>query len=183
MPYEVPNDVIMYHEKRIEWNILISACMPYGVIQKHAPDMSRDIQTIKQTNMATLEYMSVPLKRTWEVDLIKPLKTFIANTYSSCNPDDYSQALADFNKLRNNTISKSVDKHESALEVLYRWVFIICSMTSLLLLWWTVRSALRKISRPSIVNSSQWDRPMHAVSISVELLRSLLYFLQLSIPI
>jgi len=30
MPYEVPNDVIMYHEKRIEWNILISACMPYG---------------------------------------------------------------------------------------------------------------------------------------------------------
>jgi len=28
MPYEVPNDVIMYHEKRIEWNILISACMP-----------------------------------------------------------------------------------------------------------------------------------------------------------
>jgi len=30
MLYEVPNDVIMYHEKRIEWNILISACMPYG---------------------------------------------------------------------------------------------------------------------------------------------------------
>jgi len=29
MPYEVPNDVIMHHEKRIEWNILISSCMPY----------------------------------------------------------------------------------------------------------------------------------------------------------
>jgi len=29
MSYEVPNDVIMYHEKRIEWNILISDCMPY----------------------------------------------------------------------------------------------------------------------------------------------------------
>jgi len=29
MPYEVPNDVIMYHEKRIERNYLISACMPY----------------------------------------------------------------------------------------------------------------------------------------------------------
>jgi len=29
MPYEVPNyDVIMYHEKRIELNILISARMP-----------------------------------------------------------------------------------------------------------------------------------------------------------
>jgi len=31
MPYEVPHDVIMYHEKRIEWNILISACMPYTI--------------------------------------------------------------------------------------------------------------------------------------------------------
>jgi len=29
MPCEVPNDVIMYHEKRIECNILISAWMPY----------------------------------------------------------------------------------------------------------------------------------------------------------
>jgi len=29
MPYEVPNDVIMYHEKRIELNILIYACIPY----------------------------------------------------------------------------------------------------------------------------------------------------------
>jgi len=29
MPFEVPNGVIMYHEKRIEWNILISACMHY----------------------------------------------------------------------------------------------------------------------------------------------------------
>jgi len=34
MPYEVPNDVIMYHEKRIEWNILIFACMPYGMTEK-----------------------------------------------------------------------------------------------------------------------------------------------------
>jgi len=35
MPYEVPNDVIMYHEKRIEWNILISACKPYGFSPFH----------------------------------------------------------------------------------------------------------------------------------------------------
>jgi len=26
MPYKVPNDVIMWHEKRIKLNILISAC-------------------------------------------------------------------------------------------------------------------------------------------------------------
>jgi len=28
MPYEVPNDVIMQHQKRIKFNILISACTP-----------------------------------------------------------------------------------------------------------------------------------------------------------
>jgi len=32
MPYEVPNDVIMLHEKRIELNILITACMPYSAL-------------------------------------------------------------------------------------------------------------------------------------------------------
>jgi len=34
MPYEVPNDVIMYNEKRIEWNMLISACMPYSIFRQ-----------------------------------------------------------------------------------------------------------------------------------------------------
>ena len=66
------------------------------------------------------EYICVPLKRTVEVDFVKPLRSFIADTYTTCNPDDYNQALTEFNKLRNNTIAKSVDKHESALEVLYR---------------------------------------------------------------
>jgi len=65
-------------------------------------------------------YVAVPLKKTWEVDLIKPLKTFITDTYSSCDQEDYSSALTEFNKLRNNAIAKSVDKHDSALEVLYR---------------------------------------------------------------
>jgi len=26
-------------------------------------------------------FLAVPLKRTWEVDLVKPLKTFISDTY------------------------------------------------------------------------------------------------------
>ncbi|ELT89341.1 hypothetical protein CAPTEDRAFT_127570 [Capitella teleta] len=66
-------------------------------------------------------YQAVPLKRTWEVDLEKPLKTFIANTFTECKPEDYATALSDFSKLRNSMIAKSVDKHESALEVLYRY--------------------------------------------------------------
>ena len=68
--------------------------------------------------MAT--YLAVPLKRTFEVDIVKPLRTFIADTYNNVNPEDYTKALQEFSKLRNSMISKSVDKHESALEVLYR---------------------------------------------------------------
>ena len=70
--------------------------------------------------MAT--YLAVPLKRTWEVDLIKPIKKFIADTYGTDNESDYNNALQEFCKLRGNIITKSVDKHESALEVLYRFV-------------------------------------------------------------
>ncbi len=68
--------------------------------------------------MAT--YLAVPLKRTWEIDVVKPLRTFIADIYNNANPEEYNKALQEFNKLRNTMISKSVDKHETALEVLYR---------------------------------------------------------------
>ncbi|XP_059160822.1 programmed cell death 6-interacting protein-like isoform X2 [Physella acuta] len=66
-------------------------------------------------------FICVQLKKTYEVDLVKPLRTFIQNTYNQASPDDYNQALSEFNKLRNAMITKSVDKHESALEVLYRY--------------------------------------------------------------
>lgn len=70
--------------------------------------------------MAT--FLAVPLKQTQEVELVKPLRSFIQNTFSQADPDEYNQALNEFSKLRNLMISKSVDKHESALEVLYRYV-------------------------------------------------------------
>jgi len=55
---------------------------------------------------------------------VKPLKTFIVDTYSGSESEEFDQALNEFNKLRNSTISKSVDKHESSLEVLCRWVLV-----------------------------------------------------------
>lgn len=68
--------------------------------------------------MAT--FLAVPLKQTQEVDLIKPMRSFIQNTFSQADPDDYNKALNEFSKLRNLMIAKSVDKHDSALEILYR---------------------------------------------------------------
>ena len=68
--------------------------------------------------MAT--FLAVPLKQTQEVELIKPLRSFIQNTFGNADPEDYNNALNEFSKLRNLMLAKSVDKHESALEVLYR---------------------------------------------------------------
>ncbi|KAK7480996.1 hypothetical protein BaRGS_00027811 [Batillaria attramentaria] len=69
--------------------------------------------------MATM--LAIPLKKTYEIDLIKPLRNFIQSTFTQANPEDYNNALTEFNKLRNTMITKSVDKHESALEVLCRY--------------------------------------------------------------
>ncbi|XP_048781055.2 programmed cell death 6-interacting protein-like isoform X3 [Ostrea edulis] len=76
--------------------------------------------------MAT--FLAVPLKQTQEVELTKPLRSFIQNTFSQAEPDDYNHALNEFSKLRNLMIAKSVDKHESALEVLYRYYDQLCTI-------------------------------------------------------
>ncbi|ESO09518.1 hypothetical protein HELRODRAFT_185356 [Helobdella robusta] len=64
-------------------------------------------------------FLSIPNKKTWEVDLVKPLKSFIQETYG--NTEDHTAALNELNKLRLNMILKAGDKHESALEAIYRY--------------------------------------------------------------
>uniref|UniRef100_T1JEE5 BRO1 domain-containing protein n=1 Tax=Strigamia maritima TaxID=126957 RepID=T1JEE5_STRMM len=67
------------------------------------------------------EFIAVPQKKTSQVDLIKPLKNIISSTYStSDNPEDYSEALDELNKLRMSA-TKILDKHESSLDILYRY--------------------------------------------------------------
>ncbi|XP_029637288.1 programmed cell death 6-interacting protein isoform X4 [Octopus sinensis] len=66
-------------------------------------------------------FLGVQLKKTYEVDLVKPMRTFIENMISSADVNEYNSSLNEFNKLRNSMMAKSVDKHESALEVLYRY--------------------------------------------------------------
>lgn len=68
--------------------------------------------------MAT--YLAVPLKKTFEIDLTKPLRQFIANTFTNANAQDYESALQEFNKLRSSVVSKAADKHESSLDVMNR---------------------------------------------------------------
>lgn len=64
--------------------------------------------------------LCIPVKKTFEVDLSKPLRSFIASAYGNTNPDEYNYALSELNKLRSNFIAKSGEKQENALDVCYR---------------------------------------------------------------
>lgn len=67
-------------------------------------------------------FLSIQNKKTWEVDLVGPLKNFIQETYESTgDSNDNLAALNELNKLRSNIILKADDKHESALEAIYRY--------------------------------------------------------------
>lgn len=64
--------------------------------------------------------ISVPLKKSQNVELIKPLSNYIKNTFSDEKLHDVKEALAELSQLRINATQKSLDKHETSLEVLQR---------------------------------------------------------------
>ncbi|MGH0151522.1 UNVERIFIED_CONTAM: hypothetical protein FKN15_075216 [Acipenser sinensis] len=67
--------------------------------------------------MAT--FISVPLKKSSEVDLVKPLTKFICATYSAGEDQgEYVRAVEELNKLRKSAVGRPLDKHESSLEIL-----------------------------------------------------------------
>lgn len=66
------------------------------------------------------ELLSVPLKKPSDVDIITPLKNIIQSRYSTADkPEDCSEAINEFSKLRNNAIWKAFEKYESSLEIIY----------------------------------------------------------------
>lgn len=67
------------------------------------------------------DLISVPLKKPSDVDIVKPLKNMIQSRYSTADkPEDYSEAINEFAKLRSTAIWRAFEKYESSLEVLYR---------------------------------------------------------------
>lgn len=68
------------------------------------------------------ELIAIPLKKPSDVDVIKPLTNVIKSTYNSAtNQKDYTEAINDFSKLRNNALWRAFEKYESSLEVIYRY--------------------------------------------------------------
>jgi len=69
------------------------------------------------------DILAIPLKKTSEVDLIKPLKNVIALRFSTAdNPEDFGESIIELNRMRNNANIRALDKQESSLEVLCKLV-------------------------------------------------------------
>ena len=66
--------------------------------------------------------LAVPLKNSAELDLVRPLKYFIKNTFGDEGSDDYSSQLDELHRLRNNAVCRKLDKHNTSLETLARCV-------------------------------------------------------------
>ncbi|KAM8759193.1 programmed cell death 6-interacting protein isoform 2-T2 [Rhynchonycteris naso] len=75
-------------------------------------------------------FISVPPKKTSEVDLAKPLVKFIQQTYPSGGEEQaqYCRAAEELSKLRRAALGRPLDKHEGALETLLRYYDQICSI-------------------------------------------------------
>ncbi|TSK31382.1 Programmed cell death 6-interacting protein [Bagarius yarrelli] len=77
--------------------------------------------------MAT--FISVPLKKSSEVDLVKPLSKFITSAYPAGEEQtEYLRAVDELNKLRKSALGRPLDKHESSLETLLRYYDQLCAV-------------------------------------------------------
>ena len=67
------------------------------------------------------EVLSVPLKKTNDIDITKPLKTLITSTYSTADqPQDYTDAISELQKLR-NVATKNPDRSDASLEAMLKY--------------------------------------------------------------
>ncbi|XP_024114842.1 programmed cell death 6-interacting protein isoform X1 [Oryzias melastigma] len=77
--------------------------------------------------MAT--FISVPLKKSSEVDLVKPLSKYITVSYPAGEEQaEYVRAVDELNKLRKNALGRPLDKHDSSLEILLRYYDQLCAL-------------------------------------------------------
>ncbi|KMQ85728.1 programmed cell death 6-interacting protein [Lasius niger] len=75
------------------------------------------------------ELIAIPLKKPSDVDIIKPLTNVIKSTYNSpSNQKDYTDAITEFSKLRNNALWRAFEKYESSLQVIYSYYDQLCAL-------------------------------------------------------
>jgi len=65
-------------------------------------------------------FIQVPLKKTYEVDVTRPIYSFMMDAYTDLQPRDYTVPVGELNKLRSSFIAKLSDKSEASLDLMYR---------------------------------------------------------------
>ena len=76
---------------------------------------------IHSDSLKMTEVLSVPLKKTNDIDITKPLKTLITSTYSTADqPQDYTDAISELQKLR-NVATKNPDRSDASLEAMHKY--------------------------------------------------------------
>ncbi|XP_048881865.1 programmed cell death 6-interacting protein-like [Brienomyrus brachyistius] len=74
-------------------------------------------------------FISVPLKKSSEVDLVKPLSKYIAHTYAPGEErTQHLRAVEELDGLRISAVCRQLDKREGSLEVLYRYYDQLCAI-------------------------------------------------------
>ena len=69
------------------------------------------------------DILAIPLKKTSEVDIVKPLKNLIALRFSTAdNPENFDEAIVELNRLRSVATVRNLDKQESSIEILARLI-------------------------------------------------------------
>ena len=70
--------------------------------------------------MATQGLLAVPPKQTKSVEFSQSFLRFIGNNYDD-TPSRYADAVSEFTGLRESTVVRTPDKHETGLELIQRW--------------------------------------------------------------
>jgi len=65
-------------------------------------------------------FIQVPVKKTWDIDMTRPIYAFMRDAYDDLQPRDYTVPVGEFNKLRSNFVAKLSDKSEATLDLMYR---------------------------------------------------------------
>lgn len=71
--------------------------------------------------MASQGLLAVPSKSTKSIDFSQAFLRFIGNNYDD-NPGTYREAIKEFQSLRDSTVVRSPDKHETGLDLILRCV-------------------------------------------------------------
>lgn len=76
-------------------------------------------------------YIAIPLKKTSEVDVVKPLTAVFSGLYTGQDErQEYSAALQSLNSMRKNATWKTLDKHQSSVDAIASYYDQLISLES-----------------------------------------------------